>query len=341
MRTNAGKPYTVFTPFWRKLLSQLEQRKPSPPPASIPTGNAPPSLPIDSLHLLPAIRWDTSFHSVWVPGEDGAHQRIDEFTEHSIQSYGEGRDRPDRNGTSKLSPHLHFGELSPQQVVWAARQTGTTRPRAETGTEVFLREIGWREFAHHLLFHFPHTTNEPLREAFNNFPWRNAKGEEFSAWCQGRTGIPLVDAGMRELWHTGWMHNRVRMITASFLTKNQLIRWQAGANWFWDTLVDADLANNTLGWQWTAGCGADAAPFFRIFNPVSQGERFDPDESYIRRWCTELAILPAGAAHKPWKYAEQAGTKAPFRLGIDYPAPIVDLGQSRRDALEAWQEIRR
>jgi deoxyribodipyrimidine photo-lyase len=225
-------------------------------------------------------------------------------------------------------------------VVWAASQVAIEQPRAQAGAEAFVREIGWREFAGHLLFHFPETQHRPLRPAFDNFPWQDGEGEAFEAWCRGNTGIPMVDAGMRELWHTGWMHNRVRMIVASFLTKNQLISWRAGAAWFWDTLVDADLASNTLGWQWTAGCGADAAPFFRIFNPVSQGERFDPDEHYIRKWCPELARLPQGAAYAPWKLSTQALAEAGITLGDQYPQPLVDLNLSRREALEAWQQIR-
>jgi deoxyribodipyrimidine photo-lyase len=277
---------------------------------------------------------------VWTPGEDGGHEQLTYFIEQCISNYQAGRDRPDQQGTSRVSPHLHFGELSPQQIVWAANQASIASPGADTGVEVFIREIGWREFAHHLLFHFPHTADQPLREAFQHFPWKQGDGDDFLAWCHGKTGIPLVDAGMRELWNTGWMHNRVRMITASFLTKNQLISWRAGAAWFWDTLVDADLASNTLGWQWTAGCGADAAPFFRIFNPVSQGERFDPAERYIRKWCPELAVLPPGAAHAPWKFAAKTNVAGSFTLGVDYPQPVADLLQSRRDALEAWQKIR-
>jgi deoxyribodipyrimidine photo-lyase len=340
IQTNDEKPYTVFTPFWRKALTQLHLQPPRPAPRAIPTIAGLRSLPLETLQLLPAIPWDKNFYSVWTPGEDGGHTQLTQFIEQCISNYQVSRDRPDQQGTSRVSPHLHFGELSPQQIVWAANQASIAAPGADTGVEVFVREIGWREFAHHLLFHFPHTAEQPLRQAFAHFPWKHGDGDDFQAWCQGNTGIPLVDAGMRELWNTGWMHNRVRMITASFLTKNQLISWRAGAAWFWNTLVDADLANNTLGWQWTAGCGADAAPFFRIFNPVSQGERFDPDEAYIKKWCPELAALPAGTAHAPWKLGAKTDTSDIFRAAINYPQPIVDLAQSRRDALEAWQRIR-
>lgn len=340
IQTNDGKPYTVFTPFWRKALSQMRLQSPERSPTAIHAVKGLRSLPIDALRLLPAIPWDKDFYSLWKPGENGGHKHLMHFIEQSISNYKISRDRPDQYGTSRISPHLHFGELSPRQVVWAATQAAIAAPGADTGVEVFVREIGWREFAYHLLFHFPHTTQQPLRQAFDHFPWKRGDGDDFRAWCRGNTGIPLVDAGMRELWHTGWMHNRVRMITASFLTKNQLISWQAGAAWFWDTLVDADLASNTLGWQWTAGCGADAAPFFRIFNPVTQGERFDPTETYIRKWCPELAALPVGAAHAPWKFATKTNAAARFTLGADYPRPIADLAQSRRDALDAWQKIR-
>ena len=203
-----------------------------------------------------------------------------------------------------------------------------------------MNEIGWREFAHHLLAHFPHTAAEPLRPEFRFFPWRDADNDAYRAWCSGRTGIPLVDAGMRELWHTGWMHNRVRMVVASFLTKNQLVGWQHGARWFWDTLVDADLASNTLGWQWTAGCGADAAPFFRIFNPVRQGQKFDPDETYVRHWCPELSGLPAGTAHEPWLLDADRLSAAGIDAGSVWRSPVVDLAASRAEALAAYQQLK-
>jgi deoxyribodipyrimidine photo-lyase len=239
-----------------------------------------------------------------------------------------------------LSPHLHFGELSPRQCLAAVRAETSEHPAALQPAGGFLRELGWREFAHHLLFHFPDTHSAPLDPRFEAFPW-TADERLLERWQRGRTGYPLVDAGMRELWATGWMHNRVRMVVASLLTKNLGQGWLDGARWFWDTLVDADLANNTLGWQWTAGCGADAAPFFRIFNPVLQTERFDPKREYLRRWLPELAALPDAWIHRPWQAPADVLTQARVTLGETYPSPIVDLRESRAAALSAYETIRR
>ncbi len=247
-----------------------------------------------------------------------------------MRDYDEARNVPGITGTSRLSPHLHFGELSPRQV-WHAAPDWQQRQ--------FVTEIGWREFAHHLLFHFPRTTDEPLRSEFLKFPWEGDRSR-LPAWQRGRTGVPLVDAGMRELWSTGWMHNRVRMVVASFLVKNLRLPWQDGARWFWDTLVDADLASNTLGWQWAAGCGADAAPYFRVFNPVLQGQKFDPDGAYVRRWVPELARLPAPAIHAPWDEKDATLRAAGVVLGETYPRPIVDLKASRDAALAAYKQMR-
>ena len=260
----------------------------------------------------------------------------------SLLNYGSTRNRPDLAGTSRLSPHLHFGEISPRQVWHAVKRFAEQREIAAPTWRrwQFLTELGWREFAHHLLYHFPHTPQRPLRSRFARFPWRRNQ-TWLSAWRRGRTGYPLVDAGMRELWATGWMHNRVRMVVASFLVKNLLISWKEGARWFWDTLVDADLANNTLGWQWTAGCGADAAPYFRIFNPVAQGERFDLEGAYIRRWVPELAPLPAPWIHKPWQASPAALQSAGIELASTYPRPIVGQLVSRERALEAYQRLKR
>jgi deoxyribodipyrimidine photo-lyase len=260
---------------------------------------------------------------------------MEDFLGGAIESYSTERDRPDRPGTSRLSPHLHFGEISPRQIWHKVRRAekngaGPTRAAADT----FLRQIAWREFSYHVLFHFPHTPREPLREQFRSFPWRvDARG--LTAWTRGKTGYPLVDAGMRELWHTGWMHNRVRMLVASFLVKHLMIAWQEGAAWFWDRLVDADLANNTMGWQWSAGCGADAVPYFRIFNPVLQGEKFDPDGDYVRRWVPELAGLPSSWIHKPWKAPASVLSAANVALGKHYPPPVVDHEFARERALAA------
>jgi deoxyribodipyrimidine photo-lyase len=255
--------------------------------------------------------------------------------------YPELRNRPDLEGTSRLSPHLHFGELSPRQVWHGLKSAAEKRrlPMAPWRSSQFLAEIGWREFAHHLLFHFPRTTDEPLRREFARFPWR-ADEKRLRAWQTGRTGFPIVDAGMRELWATGWMHNRVRMIAASFLVKDLLQPWRDGARWFWDTLVDADLAQNSLGWQWTAGCGADAAPYFRVFNPTTQGEKFDPDGNYIRRWCPELARLSAGWIHHPQAAPPEALRAANIVPGRDYPKPMVNHTEARDAALAAFAGIK-
>ncbi len=251
------------------------------------------------------------------------------------------RDFPAVEGTSRLSPHLHFGEISPRQIINALREVDRAWSTNELLEQIrcYTRQIGWREFAYHLLYHFPHTPEKPLRPDFEKFPWKT-DSDLLRSWQNGLTGYPIVDAGMRELWETGWMHNRVRMIAASFLVKDLMIPWQEGAAWFWDTLVDADLANNTLGWQWTAGCGADAAPFFRIFNPVLQGEKFDRNGAYIRKWIPELASLPDKWIHKPWKAPEGIVKDAGIVLGKDYPRPIVDHKLARQQALEAFQSIK-
>ncbi|HVF18355.1 MAG TPA: FAD-binding domain-containing protein, partial [Steroidobacteraceae bacterium] len=242
------------------------------------------------------------------------------------------RNRPDVIGTSRLSPHLHFGEISPGEVFAKSLEL------SDAGTQIYRAELGWREFAHHLLYEFPATTTRPLDVRFEQMPWSRRKSH-LHAWQRGMTGYPIVDAGLRELWHRGWMHNRVRMIVASFLTKNLQQHWLDGARWFWDTLVDADLANNTLGWQWTAGCGADAAPYYRIFNPILQAERFDPQRAYIRRWIPELATLPDRWIHRPWLAPAAALSAANVRLGTTYPKPIVELNRSRNEAMRAYQRI--
>jgi deoxyribodipyrimidine photo-lyase len=295
------KPYRVFTPFWRACLEQIKPSTPLPMPKQIPAPRTRrKSLPLASLGLQPKIDWAAGFRRAWQPGEAGAHKQLRRFKRAALSGYRSGRDRPDIVGTSRLSPHLHFGEISPRQIWHSAA-------KAE-----YLRQLGWREFAHHLLFHFPHTTDAPLRADFARLPWRH-DAKALKAWQHGMTGFPLVDAGMRELWTTGWMHNRVRMVVASFLVKDLLIPWQEGARWFWDTLVDADLANNTLGWQWTAGCGADAAPFFRVFNPALQAEKFDPLGAYLRHWVPEARTT-------------------------EYPTPIVDHRRARERALEAFEK---
>ena len=340
IKSKTGGPYKVFTPFSKACLSHAEPELPLATPSHVTApARWPQSLAIDDLHLLPTIAWDAGMREMWQPGCAQTETLLEKFLPTGVAEYSEERNRPDHSGTSRLSPALHFGELSPRQV-WHAvsRHLGEAAALPKVG-EPYLRQLLWREFAHHLLFHFPQTPTEPLREEFSRFPWlKNAK--QLRAWQRGQTGYPIVDAGMRELWTTGWMHNRVRMIVASFLVKDLLLPWQAGAEWFWDTLVDANLANNTLGWQWTAGCGADAAPYFRIFNPVSQGEKFDPEGAYVRRWVPELTELPNEWIHQPWNAPPMALHEADVKLGKTYPKPLVDHGEARQAALEALSQIR-
>jgi deoxyribodipyrimidine photo-lyase len=336
IKTKAGEPYGVFTPFWRACLAQDEPPKPLPAPRTLDGfGGKLASDELESWALLPKKPdWAGGLRETWTPGEHGAAKRLTAFLNHALGTYKSGRDRPGEVGTSRLSPHLHFGEIGPRQIWHRVRAMEPSR-HADT----FLTELGWREFSHHLLYHRPALPDDPLRPAFGKFPWRKDKAA-LKAWQRGRTGYPIVDAGMRELWQTGWMHNRVRMIVASFLIKDLLLPWQDGEAWFWDTLVDADLANNAASWQWVAGCGADAAPFFRIFNPVLQGEKFDPDGDYVRRYVPELAKLPADAIHKPWEADEDVLRKAGVALGNTYPAPIVDHGEARKRALAAFAAVR-
>ena len=331
IRNPSGKPFQVFTPYWKNASTTIAETTPLPAPNVIAApARWPSSLALAALELLPRIRWYDGMAAAWRPGEDGARENLDSFLREAVEHYGDARNVPGIRGTSRLSPHLHFGEIGPRQI-WhtAARWRGTQ----------FMAEVGWREFAHHLLYHFPRTPTEPLRGEYTRFPWRE-DAAALQAWQRGRTGVPLVDAGMRELWSTGWMHNRVRMVVASFLVKNLRLHWLHGARWFWDTLVDADLASNTLGWQWTAGCGADAAPYFRVFNPVSQGAKFDPEGEYVRRWVPELAALPGASIHAPWECKPAELAAAGIVLGRDYPQPIVDLKESREAALAAWQSLR-
>ena len=339
VKTGAGSPYRVFTPFWRSCTPRLaELAAPRPAPQALsPVPADMESLPLEALALLPRIRWDQGLADHWQPGEQGAAARSSAFIDSALGTYGNDRDLLGAPGTSRLSPHLHWGEIGPRQIV----QTLRTRGIDDDVARPYVRELGWREFSYHLLYHYPHTPLEPLDPRFEHFDWRETGDDALlRAWQRGRTGIPIVDAGMRELWHTGWMHNRARMLVASLLTKNLRLPWQQGARWFWDTLVDADLAANTQGWQWTAGCGADAAPYFRIFNPVLQGERFDADGRYVRRWCPELARLPRQFVHQPWEAPEATLRAAEVELGRDYPRPIVDLKTSRAEALAAYEQIK-
>ncbi len=321
LKTGAGKPFRVFTPFWNAMRAR-EASRPLPAPSTMTLQRVDGDR-LEDWRLLPTRPdWATGFD--WTPGEKSAHDALYDFLPH-IAQYKTGRDLPDRDGTSRLSPHLHWGEISPRQIWQAVRTHGHG-----DGAETFLKELGWREFCAQLLFHHPDMTTAPLDQRFQKFPWRTSK-KDFSAWTRGQTGIPIADAGMRQLWQTGWMHNRVRMIVASLLIKHLGIQWRDGEAWFWDTLVDADLASNVANWQWVAGCGADAAPFFRIFNPVLQGEKFDPRGLYVRRFVPELAALPDKFIHKPW---------AAPQLPANYPAPIVDLAAGRVRALAGFQALK-
>ena len=335
VRNGEARPYKVFTAFWRKTEPQLDTLR---IPARAPRKVAMPTTSLSSLstadfELLPRVRWDGGLGERWQPGEAGAAQALKDFDK-TANGYDASRNRPDLVGTSRFSPYLHFGELTPHQILARLRDERFVG----VGPETFRRELGWREFAHHLLHDFPETATQPLDARFTRMPWSKRQTTQ-RKWQRGMTGYPIVDAGMRELWRTGWMHNRVRMIVASFFTKNLQHHWLDGARWFWETLVDADLANNTLGWQWTAGCGADAAPYYRVFNPTLQAERFDPQRAYVRLWIPELAQLPDRWIHRPW-FAPPAVLKAAgVILGKHYPQPIVELNRSRDEALRAYQRI--
>ncbi|HPO14501.1 MAG TPA: deoxyribodipyrimidine photo-lyase [Candidatus Hydrogenedentes bacterium] len=338
-----GRPFQVFTPFWKTLLRVYLPEEGWTAPRVIPAPKQwPDSLPLEALALEPKIDWAGGIRATWTPGEKGAHTQLSAFIKKRLETYPEGRDFPAQSDTSRLSPYLHFGEISPH-AIWhcvADRAAFHPHPGLMRGEETFLRQLAWREFAHHLLFHFPHTAESPLRPEFSSFPWRHDP-TALEAWQKGLTGYPIVDAGMRELWRTGWMHNRVRMIAGSFLVKDLLLPWQKGAQWFWHTLVDADLANNTLGWQWVAGCGADAAPYFRIFNPVVQGQKFDPEGVYVRRWVPELAQMPVAWIHHPWDAPLEILGRAKVKLGISYPWPIVEHGTARIRALAGLDSVKR
>jgi deoxyribodipyrimidine photo-lyase len=337
-----GGYFRVFTPFWKACLRAGLPGVDQPAPEALPpVARDIGSLPFAELGLLPRIPWDVGLAESWRVGEQAARRDLAHFVAHALPTYDRDRNRPDLPGTSRLSAHLHFGEIGPRQIV---AELASSRPCPDPhgggeSQEVFMSEVGWREFAHHLLFHLPQSVDTPLDARFEGFQWASRDRHALRAWQRGRTGLPIVDAGMRELWCTGWMHNRVGMIVASLLTKNLLIPWQEGARWFWETLVDADLANNTLGWQWTAGCGADAAPYFRIFNPVLQGEKFDPEGRYVRRWVPEIAGLPDRYLNKPWDAPADLMHPAALTLGEQYPFPIVDLKETRARALQRYAQI--
>jgi deoxyribodipyrimidine photo-lyase len=335
IRTKAGGAYGVYTPFANACVALGGPKAPLPAPRTIRAAALPGSDRLRDWCLLPTRPdWAAGLRETWTPGEHGALERAEAFLKHGLAGYPAARDRPADDGTSMLSPHLHFGEISVVQL-WHMAQ----RCPGGKGREILIRELLWREFCANLLWHNPALPDAPLKPAFAAMPWRDdASG--LAAWQKGRTGVPIVDAGMRQLWQIGWMHNRVRMIVASFLVKHLLIPWQQGEAWFWDTLVDADMANNAGNWQWVAGCGADASPWFRIFNPVLQGRKFDPDGDYVRRYVPELATLDARHVHAPWEAPQPVLARAGIALGQTYPAPIVDLAVGRARALDAFRRIR-
>ncbi len=342
--TGSGAPYRVYTPFWRACSGRAPFGRPDAAPCRIPAPESwPQSVPIEALGPQPSgADWTGGLAATWRPGEAAAQQRVADFMRDGLGHYKTRRDRPDIDGTAGVSPHLHWGEIGPRQIWHAVTErigSGALAGR-ESQAEVFLKELVWREFSSHLLYHFPSLPEEPLNPRFADFPWTNHAEPLLHAWQRGETGYPIVDAGMRQLWQTGWMHNRVRMVVASFLTKHLLVPWQAGAAWFWDTLVDADLASNSASWQWVAGCGADAAPYFRIFNPVLQGRKFDPLGAYVSRWVPELDRLPESVVHCPWQATPEVLARAGVRLGSTYPAPIVDHQTARRRALQAYERIK-
>ncbi|BCA93860.1 deoxyribodipyrimidine photo-lyase [Legionella antarctica] len=332
----SGSFFKVFTPYWRQCLRQVQERpliKISEWPSNQPVY----SESLAEWNLLPQQpNWAEEFSQHWQPGENAALAKLDHFIAYQLQWYQERRNEPATSGTSRLSPHLHFGEISPHQI-WRALQQVMHDPDSDSlATQVYLSELGWREFSYYLLYHYPQLMETNFKRQFDRFSWQEDE-TNLKLWQKGLTGYPIVDAGMRELWRTGYMHNRVRMIVASFLTKDLMIDWRKGAAWFWDTLLDADLASNSASWQWVAGSGADAAPYYRIFNPVLQGEKFDPQGEYVKRWIPELTSVSKQWVHKPWQAPKGS---LPLVLGVDYPLPIVDHAIARQIALASYQKLK-
>ena len=339
LKTDAT-PYKVYTPYYKNgCLGAFDPRQPEPAPKKLhfaQIGTLTNECRLEELNLEPSIRWDSGIKKTWQVGEDAAVSKLESFIRNGLQRYKIGRDFPASNSTSRLSPHLHFGEISPHQVWYRIKQE-----EVQFGSDdltQYLREIAWREFSYYLLYHWPHIPEKPFNPKYAEFPWRHNQ-RELAQWQKGETGFPIIDAGMRELWQTGYMHNRVRMIVASFLVKNQLINWRDGQAWFWDCLVDADLASNSASWQWSAGCGADASPYFRIFNPVLQSEKFDPEGIYIKQYCPELTGLSRKMLHKPWEAKTEMLKIAGVELGVNYPKPILDIKVTRQRALEVERSL--
>ena len=335
--TDGGNPYKVYTPYWKKVKDRPIEPIAEPDFNAIQFPDAyPQAVALDTLDLLPEKQWYRKFYPHWEVSEAAAQERLDQFLNKAVEDYNEARNIPSEDGTSCLSPYLHWGLISPRQVM--ALLAKKQDLRAE-GAQVFAKEIYWREFAYNVLYHFPKTPDAPLHEKYADFPWE-PDAETLKRWQRGQTGYPIVDAGMRQLYATGWMHNRVRMVVSSLLVKHLLQDWRKGASWFWDTLVDADLASNTLGWQWSAGCGADAAPYFRVFNPITQGQKFDAEGEYVRKWVPEIAKLPNKYIHEPWEAPTGILEYAGVELGKDYPEPIIEHKKGRERALAALDKFK-
>lgn len=340
IRNKQNDIYKVFTPYYKACVAKGIPSGVSGEPNKITQyryNGA--SISLKELHLLPKIHWYDGLESRWQPGENGAHQILQNFIQDNLADYSQNRDFPELDNTSHLSPHLHFGEIAAQRIVHELQQKAYKGAKLVSESDAFIRQLVWRDFATQILVSFPHTTHRPFQDKFNEFPWKKSNKALEKAWQQGQTGYPIIDAGMRELWHTGYMHNRVRMIVASFLTKNGLLHWIKGARWFWDTLVDADLAQNSMNWQWVAGSGVDAAPYFRIFNPVTQSKKFDKEGNYIRQWCPELESLPDKYLHEPWQAPNQVLEQAEITLGDTYPQPILDIKETREAALSLFKSL--
>ncbi|MET1415268.1 deoxyribodipyrimidine photo-lyase [Roseibium sp. HPY-6] len=339
LTNKTGGSFKVYSPFW-KTAQQQDVKAPLPAPEKIEFIEYPDGERLDSLGLLPQNpNWADGWDDLWSPGERGAKQRLEAFLHADLKGYGTLRNRPDLPNVSRLSPHLHFGDISPRQIWFETQKTMNQEPDLGNDGQKFLSEIAWREFSYHLLYHFPELPKSNWRPTFDAYPWREAP-EDLERWQKGQTGYPIVDAGMRELWQTGYMHNRVRMIVASFLVKHLRLHWHHGEAWFRDTLLDADLANNSASWQWVAGSGADAAPYFRIFNPITQGQKFDPEGAYVRRWVPELRDLETAYLFEPFNAPEAALERAGVVLGVSYPLPIVEHAAARQAALAGYEAVK-
>ena len=335
--TGGGNPYKVYTPYWKKVKDRPIEPIAEPDFDSFKFPDTyPQTVALDSLGLLPEKQWHRKFDPYWVVSEAAAQERLEKFLSQAVEGYNQARDIPSEDGTSSLSPYLHWGLIGPRQVMHALK---ANHDLGKEGPQVYAKEIYWREFAYNVLYHFPKTPAAPLHEKYTDFPWQ-PDSNALKRWQRGQTGYPIVDAGMRQLYATGWMHNRVRMVVSSLLVKHLLQDWREGASWFWDTLVDADLASNTLGWQWSAGCGADAAPYFRVFNPITQGMKFDAEGEYVRKWVPEIAKLPSKYIHEPWEAPAGILEYAGVELGKDYPKPIIDHKEGRERALAALEQFK-